>query len=489
MATQSRPLMNKGVALASAAAIAAATPAIMPTLDVPTHALATAEVQLANFADVMSVPAEVWTDLLFSNTAWGGTLSSGTFGPEWAAPQTVFLQPGYVNPWAGFCNGECFESGISGAAYLFFDALINGDGSGYDNSENWPIGFVNYLFEPVAVILIGGGASPSVQIVNPGLSSATWFVLQGTIGQAFPELTVPIASLFWGPTNISVAYNLALSVAALALSAVPLIGLFLGNSVLAYLGDLQIPGTVQPNELFYQFGLSGTLNYWVDIATGAVPFPTGSVPPAASVAAVPAEAATALASATASATSAALKSDIAQATEAAAPEASPAVEVAEASPAVEVAPVEVEASPAVEVAPVEVAEAAPAVEVADAGPVAEAPESVATSAADLPAVEVADIAAVKAPKRPVRSAVERAAKSVRSALGATKADTAGSNTVSPGRATGSAGPGSPAGSVGSGSTAAESASSDAGSASSDAGSASSDAGSASSDAGSSGSEG
>lgn len=42
MATQSRPLMNKGVALASAAAIAAATPAIMPTLDVPTHALATA---------------------------------------------------------------------------------------------------------------------------------------------------------------------------------------------------------------------------------------------------------------------------------------------------------------------------------------------------------------------------------------------------------------------------------------------------------------
>ena len=489
MATQSRPLMNKGVALASAAAIAAATPAIMPTLDVPTHALATAEVQLANFADVMSVPPEVWTDLLFSNTAWGGTISSGTFGPEWAAPHTVFLQPGYVNPWAGFCNGECFESGISGAAYLFFDALINGDGSGYDNSENWPIGFVNYLFEPIAFFALGGGASPSVQISNPGLSSATWFVLQGTIGQAFTELTVPIASLFWGPTNISVAYNLALSVAALALSAVPLIGPFLSNSILAYLGDLQIPGTVQPNELFYQFGLSGTLNYWVDIATGAVPFPTGSVPPAASVAAVPAEAATALASATASATSAALKSDIAQATEAAAPEASPAVEVAEASPAVEVAPVEVEASPAVEVAPVEVAEAAPAVEVADAGPVVEAPESVATSAADLPAVEVADIAAVKAPKRPVRSAVERAAKSVRSALGATKADTAGSNTVSPGRATGSAGPGSPAGSVGSGSTAAESASSDAGSASSDAGSASSDAGSASSDAGSSGSEG
>lgn len=479
MATQSRPLMNKGVALASAAAIAAATPAIMPTLDLPTHALATAEVQLATFADVMSVPAGAWTELLFERTEYGGSLSSGTFGPAWAAPQTEFFQPGYVNPWAGFCNGKCFETGISGAAYLFFDALINGDGSGYDNSENWPIGFVNYLFEPIAAFQIGGGASPEIQIVNPGLSSATWFVLQGTIGQAFPELTVPIASLFWGPSNISVAYNFVGVVAAVVLSAVPLIGPFLGNSVLAYLGDLQIPGTVQPDELFYPFGLSGPLNYWIDIATGAVPFPTGSVPPAASVAAVaavPAEAATAPVSATASATSAALKSDIAEATEAspvaAAPEASPAVEV-EASPAVEVAPVEV--------APVEVAEATPALEVADAGPVAEAPESVATSAADLPAVEVADIAAVKAPKRPVRSAVERAAKSVRSALGATKADTAGSNTVSPGRATGSAGPGSPAGSVGSGSTAAESAGSDAGSASSDAGSASSDAGSSGSE--------
>ena len=474
MATQSWPLMNKGVALASAAAIAAATPAIMPTLDVPTHALATAEVQLANFADVMSVPPGVWSDILFGNTSWGDILSEDVYGPEWAAPQTEFLQAGYVNPWALYCGGSgtCNATGISGVAYLFFDALVNGDGSGFENSDTWKVGFVNYLFEPAAVFQIGGGSSPGLQFVSAGLSAATWYALQGTIGQAFPELTVPIASFFYGTLNVSVAYNLVGVLIAQALSVVPLIGPFLGNSVLAYLGDLENPST--PGTP-YQFGLSGTLNYWVDILSGAAPFPTAE--------AVPAEAATALASATASATSAALKSDIAQATEAAAPEASPAVEVAEASPAVEVAPVEV--AP-VEVAPVEVAEATPAVEVApvevaDAGPVAEAPESVATSAADLPAVEVADIAAVKAPKRPVRSAVERAAKSVRSALGATKADTAGSNTVSPGRATGSAGPGSPAGSVGSGSTAAESASSDAGSASSDAGSASSDAGSSGSE--------
>ena len=118
------------------------------------------------------------------------------------------------------------------------------------------------------------------------MSAATWFALQGTIGQAFPELTVPIAALYWGPNNLSVAYNLALSVVALGLSAVPLIGPFLGNSILAYLGDLQIPGTVEPDALFYQFGLSGTLNYWIDIATGAVPFPTGTVPPEAAPAAV-----------------------------------------------------------------------------------------------------------------------------------------------------------------------------------------------------------
>jgi hypothetical protein len=439
--------MNKGVALASAAAIAAATPAVMPTLDVPTHALATAEVQLANFADVLSVPAELWTDILFGSAAWGGFLSGENYGPEWAAPQTVALQAGYVNPWALYCNAGCTVQGISGVAYLFFDALINGDGSGVGNAENWNIGIVNYLFEPSATFVIGGGNSPSLEFVRAGFSAATWYALQGTLGQLVPALTIPIAAAYQGPYNLSVAYNLALSVVALGLQQVPLIGPFAGNSILAYLGDLQIPGTTA----FYQFGLSGTLNYWVDIATGSVPFPTT---------AAPVEAAAALVSATASATSTALKSDVAEAT--------PAVEVADATPAVEVADATPAATPAVEVADatpaVETpAVETPAVEVADASPVAEAPESVVTPAADLPAAEVADTAPVRVPKRPVRSAVERVAKSVQAALGGTKADTAGNDAVSPGTAAGSA---------------AESSSSDAGSADSDASSASSDAGSA-----------
>ena len=439
MATQSRPFMNKGVALASAAAIAAATPAVMPTLDVPTHALATAEVQLANFADVLSVPAELWTDILFGSAAWGGFLSGENYGPEWAAPQTVALQAGYVNPWALYCNAGCTVQGISGVAYLFFDALINGDGSGVGNAENWNIGIVNYLFEPSATFVIGGGNSPSLEFVRAGFSAATWYALQGTLGQLVPALTIPIAAAYQGPYNLSVAYNLALSVVALGLQQVPLIGPFAGNSILAYLGDLPLPGAT---DLFYPFGLSGTLNYWIDIATGAAPFPTT---------AAPVEAAAALVSATASATSTALKSDVAEAT--------PAVEVADATPAATPAVGVADATPAVETPAVET----PAVEVADASPIAEAPESVVTPAADLPAAEVADTAPVRVPKRPVRSAVERVAKSVQAALGGTKADTAGNDAVSPGTAAGSA---------------AESSSSDAGSADSDASSASSDAGSA-----------
>jgi hypothetical protein len=443
--------MTKGVALASAAAIAAATPAIMPALDVPTHALATAEVQLANIADVLSVPAEVWTDILFNNTQWGGYLSAESYGPEWAAPQTVALQYGYVNPWAAYCNGECVLGGISGVAYLFLDALINGNGAGYDDSDNWRVGIVNYLFEPSATFIIGGGSSPTLEFVRAGFSAATWYALQGTLGQLVPALTIPIAAAYQGPFNLSIAYNLALSVVALGLQQVPLIGPFAGNSILAYLGDLQIPGTTA----FYQFGLSGTLNYWVDIATGSVPFPTT---------AAPVEAAAALVSATASATSTALKSDVAEATAAAAPEATPAVGAVDATP--ESTPV---STPAVEVTDATPAVETPAVEVADASPVAEAPESVVTPAADLPAAEVADTASVRVPKRPVRSAVEGVAKSVQSALGVTTADTADNDAVSPGSA---------AGSVGSGANAAESASRDAGSADGDANSASSDAGSA-----------
>ena len=438
MATQSRPFMNKGVALASAAAIAAATPAIMPTLDVPTHALATAEVQLATFADVMSVPAGVWSDILFSNQLWGYQLSGGTYGPAWAAPQTVFLQPGYVNPWAGFCNNECAKGGISGVAYLFLDALINGNNLGYDNYDQWSIGFVNYLLEPIAAFAIGGGSAPFIEITNPGLSAATWFALQGTIGQAFPELTVPIAALYWGPNNLSVAYNLVLSVVALGLSGVPLIGPFLGNSVLAYLGDLQIPGTVQPDELYYQYGLSGTLNYWIDIATGAVPFPTGTVPPEAAPAAVEAPV-TSVAAATSTAADSATSAVEASAVEASEAEASEAeateVEASEAEAS------EVEAPRAGEtgedVTPVSsgsdegtatdpVSETTPVETPAETTVTVDSPsDAVAATPADAAPTATGQAgASTKTDKRSARGAAARVATKVGSAIGAAKAGVA-----------------------------------------------------------------
>jgi hypothetical protein len=337
MASRTKPLIS-AAALASAAAIAVATPALSPISGVPTPApLSTAAFELTTLSDVFTIPPEVWTDILFGNTEWGGTLGPDSYGPDWAAPQDAFLQPSYVNPWVSYCNNNCAESGVTGVSYLFLDALVNGNGNGFDDVDNWPIGFVNYFAEPLFVSVLGPGNSPTIFFENAGYSAATWFVLQGTIGQAIPELQIPLAALFWGPQNVSVGYNFGLSAVAGLLNAVPLVGPFAGNSILAYLGDLAIDPE-NPSLGFYQYGLSGALNYWVDIATGAVPFPTGTT-------ALPPEAAT-LASA-------------------------PAV-------------AEVETA---KVVAVEVAESAPAVDAPSTSPVVEAP------AVGEPAVEVADVPA------------------------------------------------------------------------------------------------
>jgi hypothetical protein len=468
MATRTKPLVTAAT-LASAAAIAIASPAIAPSLNLPTpHALSAAKVQLATFADVLSVPAVEWTDLLFGNTSWGGVLTPDNYGPEWAAPSDQFLQYGYVNPWATYCNGNCDVSGISGAAYLFADALVNGNDKGYDNSDQWNTGFVNYLFEPNSVFVIGGGNSPYLQYVTEGWSAATWYALQGTIGQAVPELTVPIAALFWGPQNLSVAYNAILTGVAAAADSVPGVGPFVGNSILAYLGNLLIEGT----QDYYQYGLSGALNYWTDIATGAVPFPTAAVSAAAARVAAATPAAPAVVAATVTAPeSPAIVSDLKPAVDASestpaadakAPVSSPAedtkapvaetpavestsageapkVEAPESTPAVKAPEVEaVESTPAAE-APESTPEAeAPEVKVVDSTPAVaetkpvEAPEVSVPDVKDItPAVDVADStpapAKAKAPaavKHPVRDAVEKVSKQINSAINGAKAGSA-----------------------------------------------------------------
>jgi hypothetical protein len=466
MATTTRPFLTTGVALASAAAIVVATPTVAPSFSVPAPgALSTAAYELTTFSDVLSVPTYVWTDLLFGNSQWGNVLgpqnlpdSRAGYGPDFAAPQDQFGQPSYVNPWSTFCNYGCAQfgsqpggGGLPAVAYLFFDALVNGDGNGFDadnptadGQANWNIGLVNYLFEPFAAIPLGGGNSPSIQISRPGFSAATWFALQATLGQALPELQVPIASLFWGEFNLTVAFNAVAQIAATLVSQVPLVGPFIGNSIFAYLGDLQIPGGG-----FYQYGLSGILNYWVDIATGSVPFPAASVLAASAAAPAAAEVTAATDAVADEVTDAPGASDPVGA-ESSPAEAAPAgaseisaesapVEVSE--PVAETAPVEVTevSEPVAETAPVEVtevsepvAETAP-VEVTEVSePVAEtAPVEVnapavgnPSSAAEASASTAPAETAVKAPKRPLRGAAERAVKKITSAVGGTKAGAA-----------------------------------------------------------------
>lgn len=392
MATRTNPLVSAAT-LASAAAIAVATPAIAPSFSVPTpHALSAAKVALTTWSDVLSVPTVEWTDLLFGNTSWGGVLSADNYGDDAAAPQTAFGQYGYVNPWAAYCDGKCDNSGISGAMYLFLDALVNGNGQGYDDSANWSTGVVNYLFEPSTVFVVGGGSSPYLQYVNEGWSAASWYLLQTTVGKLVPGLTVPLAFAYWGPTNLTVFYNGILSTVAAGLQTVPVVGPFAGNSILAYLGDLEIPDS---GGAYYQYGLSGALNYWIDIATGAVPFPTASTEATGSAAARVA-AATRADSAVAAST----------ATEEKAPatttDTKPATDATDSAPATgtPAADTKVAEAPAADtkVADAPAAEA-PATAAPESTPAAEAP-AVSTPAAETPAAEApaAETPAVKAPE-------------------------------------------------------------------------------------------
>lgn len=403
MATRTKSLVSAAT-LASAAAVAVAGTAIAPSVTVPTpHALSAAKVQLATFADVLSIPAAQWTDLLFGNTEWGNVLSSENYGDESAKPQEVFLQPGYVNPWATYCDGGCVQTGFSAVAYLFFDALVNGNGEGWDNVDKWNTGIVNYFFEPEATFVIGGGQSPSLQFVNAGFSAATWYLLQTTIGKAIPELTIPIAAPFWGPDNVSVAYNLILTGVAQALNTfVPVIGPITGNSILAYLGDLEIPNS---GGLTYQYGPSGTLNYWIDILTGSAPFPTATTlttrTTAAAVAAPAADAVAAPADATVDETKV---DEASEGTEASDTKAAPEVTVSESAD---------EASEA---------------KGAESTEASESTEAPAVKPVEAPAPEVKDTAAVDEPApakpsrpRPVRDAVEKVGQQINSAINDAKA--------------------------------------------------------------------
>lgn len=408
MATQTRPFLTAGAALVSAAAIVAASPGMAPSASIATpNALSTAAYELTTFADVFTIPADEWTNILFSSSDYGGFV-----GPD--------NTPLAVEPWASYCNYTCTISGISGVAYLALDALVNGNGNGWEDRDNWGVGIVNYFFEPTFARAIGGGgANFTVQTGTAGLSAATAYLLQATLGQASPILSTFIQIAFYGPYLVTIAWEDFLNLAASATATIPVVGPFISNSITAYAGELPAPGFIPvENEIYYQAGLSGVLQYWINTLIGG----TGPTPPTSAAVAAPARVAAAVAETVAS-TVASTVAEVA---------AAPAVEVPEVSAAA-VTESDVAASEETTVeATADVVVDAPAAG-DDSTPTAEVTSAEGTSTAVADATADAAPAPSKATsKRPLRDAVAKVTKSVSSALSGAKAgaaDAAGSGSA------------------------------------------------------------
>ena len=414
MATQTRPFLMAGAALATAAAVVAASPGLAPSASIASpNALSTAAYELTTFADVFTVPTDVWTNLLFgSPTASGDPYSYGGFvGPD--------NTPLAVEPWATYCDYTCTISGPSGVLYLALDALVNGTGGGWDDRNNWGVGIVNYLFEPTFARAIGGGGGNfTIQTGTAGLSAATAYILQATLGQASPVLSTFIEVAFYGPYLLTIAYEDFLAFAASAVSGVPVIGPYLADSITAYAGELPAPGSTPEDPLFYQAGLSGILQYWVNTLSG------GTIPPPQSAAAV---AAPLVARAAAAVTEAVTAPAAVEAV-------APAVDAVEAAP-VEASVSATDASTSVDTSAADAPESDPA-EVtaptaadvkADAATVDSTSSAVADATADATSEESSAPASAPSKatsKRPVRDAIAKVNKAVTSAVDSVKAGAA-----------------------------------------------------------------
>ena len=453
MATQTLPFFKTGAALASAAAIAVASPAIAPNLTPTPNALSTAQVELTTISDLMSIPGYQWSNVLFSTDPWGGAVSIN---------QITGL---IIEPYANSCTdpdtgtGVCTVGGISGVAYLALDALINGNGQGFDTFDGvlqnpdepyppdpdepdfnpstippWSVSAVNYLFEPQFYVQLGNGTVFNIQDVQAGFSAATQYVLQATIGTAFPALSPLISAFFYGPYLVTIAYTTALNAIADTVVNVPLVGPFVSDSILAYLGRLTTGSGV-----LYIEGLSGVLQYWGNILDGTEQFPTSAT-------------ATTAASLAPAARAASLVTSVAAATSTAADSAPSAVEASEVE-ATEVEASEAESSEveapkpgtttAVETSSTESTSAddgsssenssTESVSAVTAEEATVATTSVVDSPSDAVAATTADAAptatgpaeaSTKTDKRSARGAAARVATKVASAIGAAKAGVA-----------------------------------------------------------------
>lgn len=419
MATQTRPFMITGAALAGAAAIVAASPAIAPNFALAPTALSAAKFQLTTFSDVFTIPSATWISSYFQG--YGGLI-----GPTGTYPDQV------PDKYAPGCYNNCYAYNLPGMAYLATDALINGNGQGWDDAANWSTSAINYYFEGNEYY----GVSPALQ-----------YLADNAVGGN--QVVQTLIDLFFAkPSSFAQIFTAAMSATAALVSQVPLVGPYVAGGMYAYLGYNG-----------YTPGLSGVLNYVIDLVTGNI------TPPAASTSA----AATALAAAVA-APAAALQSTVNRALNPA-KAAAPAVSVAAPS-AAEVATVKpvttvsdavatgkadasvktdksestestgsdaTSASTETEPAETEATEIKPEVKTADTKPADTTPADT-TPAATKPADTASSVAeaakastpaatkpaesSAKTRKHPVRDAVQKATKQIQSALGGAKAGAA-----------------------------------------------------------------
>ena len=376
MATQTRPFLTRGVALASAAAIAVATPAIAPNLTPTPTAVSAAEVELANFADLLSITAADWNNYFF--VGWGGAIGSINVDPE-------TTESDY---WAPQCDYDCLLPGIPGVTYLALDALINGNGAGIQNvngtlnpdyDPDEPIGPDNeeYLVQP-------WGTSAVNYFYEAGLSTGIQYILQQPFAPGAPLANEQIFNAIKlafqvGSGNLWItAYLNTLSAIAVLAEPIPVIGPYLFRGIGSYIGP-----AFATIDTIYDYnayaGIPGVLRYIGGvITTGGNPNPyplTAPEPPS-----------------TAAVSAASVATPVVAALKAEAPKVG--VEATTAGD-----PVEADAS------------ATESTETpADTTAAVESPSSVvAETAAEAPA---------RTAKRPVRNAVERVTKEIASAVGA-----------------------------------------------------------------------
>ncbi|MFN0142932.1 MAG: hypothetical protein ACKVP6_05755 [Mycobacterium sp.] len=426
MATQTRPFLMTGAALASAAAIAVASPALAPNLTPTPAALSMAQVELTTISDVLSIPGYEWSDVLFGQNPWGGAVNNSNPIP--------------IQPYANTCtdsngDGTCTVAGLSGVVYLALDALFNGNGTGWTPSPDgcttactggyntWPQGtYINYLFEPQYFTALGSGSIFSIEDTLAGFSASTQYLLQSTIGQAYPALQPVISAIFYGPYDLTIIYVSALTAIAGAVSTVPLVGGFVSNSLYAYLGQLVTPGGVP-----YQEGLSGILQYWGNLITGVEPLPTASVAAAASSRAAAPKATASVVGTVEAVTSAAADSvsdtsDSAEA-EVGAPEAgdtTPGETGEDVTPVSSGSGESTSTDPVSDTTPAETPTETPTETTVTVDSPSDIMELYSTADSTPVATKLAG-AAAKVGKRPVRAAAQRVAKKITSALGGARA--------------------------------------------------------------------